>query len=151
MSVVVPVMTVSAEVWSPENAATIATAAARALTAWRRPQRMGKGNAVVRPKAKEIIVFPPCEGVLGNGVRDVPARFEGSGFFGNVFGGATRRRKRLIEAARSGFKRSAPLSDQVIVCVSVLLSLTAWEADPTNRALIACEPLASVFVVNVAL
>ena len=46
-------------------------------------------------------------------------------FFGNVFGGATRRRKRLLEAARLGFERSAAPSDQVIVCVRVLLLLTA--------------------------
>ena len=74
-----------------------------------------------------------------------------SGFFGIVFGRDECRRKRLLKAASSGFKRSAPLSDQVIVCVRVPLSLTAWEADPTNRALIAWEPRASVAMAKVAL
>jgi hypothetical protein len=71
VSVVVPVMTVWAEAWSPENAVTIAAAATKARAAVRQDRRSHDG-AVDAEKRTEIMVFPPGEGVVGNGVRDVP-------------------------------------------------------------------------------
>ena len=86
---------------------------------------MGKWNAVVRPKAVEIMVFPPCEGVLGNGVRDVPEAIENSEFFGIVCGGDATAWERRGTAEKQREKCFSGPLDQVIVCVSVLLLLTA--------------------------
>jgi hypothetical protein len=64
-------MTVWAVAWSPENAVTIAAAATKARAAVRQDRRSQDG-AVDAEKRTEIMVFPPGEGVVGNGVRDVP-------------------------------------------------------------------------------